>query len=167
MTIEGSDAYYRKLFEHLGMAVIATDADFNIRVWNTAAARIFGAGSKSMKGTPIVSIVPQDRRRAAELMLKRAVREGETIQFEFHHRDAQGVQRELAGTIASVVLESGERRRRVSKLSDVSFIGNRKSRDNRQLSGLRTAAPTLFTETGCAEISSLDWPRRRSSRRAD
>jgi PAS domain S-box-containing protein len=109
MTSEGSDAYYRNLFEHLGMAVIATDADFNIRVWNAAAARVFGAGSTSMKGTPIISIVPQDRRRAAERMLKRAVREGETIQFEFHHRDTQGVQRELAGTIAPVCLLSGER----------------------------------------------------------
>ncbi len=102
-------AYYRQLCEHLGVALIATDLDLNIRIWNSAAARTFGAAARGMVGTPITSIIPQERRRIAEQMLRRAIQTGETIQFEFQHRDAQGKQRELAGTIAPVVSESGER----------------------------------------------------------
>ena len=59
----------------------------------------------------VVLFVPQSRvrRRLAERLLRRAIDTGETLPFEFHHRDAQGEQRELAVTIAPVVTESGER----------------------------------------------------------
>ena len=105
----GTDAYYRRLCEHLGMAVIATDLDLSIVTWNAAAARTFGAAADRMIGTPISCIIPQDRRRAAEQMLQRAIRTGETIQLEFEHRDAHGQRRELAGAIAPVVSDTGER----------------------------------------------------------
>jgi PAS domain S-box-containing protein len=105
----GTNTYYRQLCEHLGIAVIATDADLNIRTWNAAAARMFGAAAERMRGTPITQIMPQERRPMAERMLRRAVETGETIQFEFQHRDSQGEGRELAGTIAPVVSDSGER----------------------------------------------------------
>jgi PAS domain S-box-containing protein len=104
-----SNSHYRQLLEHLGVAVIATDLDLNIRTWNAAAARAFGAGAERMIGAPVLSIIPQDRRQAAERMLHRAVETGETIQFEFQHRDAHGARRELAGTIAPVVSDTGER----------------------------------------------------------
>lgn len=106
---QGDEAFYESLFENLGMAVIATDVDYKIRTWNAAATRVFGAAADRMMGTPIVSIIPQDRRRAASRMLRRTVRTGETIQFEFQHRDAQGTRRELVATIAPVVSGSGER----------------------------------------------------------
>ena len=53
-----------------------------------------------MIGTPITQMIPQNRRKIAERMLRRAIATGETIQFEFTHRDARGERRELAGTIA-------------------------------------------------------------------
>ncbi len=109
MSNMGGDSYYHQLLEHLGVAVIATDREFKIRTWNAAAARAFGAAAERMIGTPIISIIPQERRRAAEHMLRRAVQTGETIQFEFQHRDTRGTRRELAGTIAPVVSETGER----------------------------------------------------------
>lgn len=105
----GAGAYYRQLCEHLGVALIATDLDLNIRVWNSAAARTFGAAAQNMIGTPITSIIPQEHRRMAEQMLRRVIETGETFQFEFPRRDARGDERELAGTIAPVVAESGER----------------------------------------------------------
>jgi len=104
-----TDAYYRQLCEHLGVALIATDLDLNIRVWNAAAARTFGAAAERMIRTPVTQILPQERREMAERTLRRAIETGETIQFEFQHRDAQGERRELAGTIAPVVSESGVR----------------------------------------------------------
>lgn len=106
---QGDEAFYENLLENLGMAVVATDADYKIRTWNAAATRVFGAGADRMMGTPIISIIPQDRRRAASRMLRRTVRTGETIQFEFQHRDAHGTRRELVGTMAPVVSDSGKR----------------------------------------------------------
>lgn len=103
------EAYFRQLVEHLGVAVIATDLDFQIRTWNAAAARTFGAAAERMLGTPVCQVLPQERRPAAERMLRRAVKTGESIQFEFQHRDAQGSRRELAGTIAPVVSALGSR----------------------------------------------------------
>ncbi|MCH7591161.1 MAG: PAS domain S-box protein [Planctomycetes bacterium] len=102
-----SETYYRQLCEHLGVAVIATDLDLNIRTWNAAAARTFGAAADRMIGTPLVQVIPQERRRIAERMLRRAIRTGETIQLEFEHRDARGRRRELAGTISAVVCGTG------------------------------------------------------------
>ncbi|UCC32664.1 MAG: PAS domain S-box protein [Phycisphaerales bacterium] len=126
----GTDAYYRQLCEHLGVALIAVDLDLNIRVWNAAAARTFGAAAERMFGTPVARILPQERREMAERTLRRAIDTGETIQFEFQHRDPQGERRELAGTIAPVVSESGVRTgasvcirditRRISLQSDLS-----------------------------------------------
>ena len=92
-----TDSYFRQLCEHLGVAVIATDLDLNIRTWNASAARTFGAGADRMIGAPVSQIIPVDRRDMAERALRRALETGETIQFEFRHRDATGDQRELAG----------------------------------------------------------------------
>ncbi len=103
------ESYFEQLCQHIGVAVIATDADLNIRTWNAAAARTFGAAADRMIGTPVVQIIPQERRRVAERMLRRAMDTGETIQLEFQHRNTQGDMRELAGTIAPVVSASGER----------------------------------------------------------
>ncbi len=105
----GSDSYYHQLCEHLGVSLIATDLDLNIRIWNAAAARTFGAAADRMIGMPVSQILPQERREVAEQMLRRAIETGETIQLEFEQRDPRGEGRELAGTIAPVVSESGER----------------------------------------------------------
>ena len=102
----GTESYYQQLCEHLGVAVIATDLDLNIRTWNAAAARMFGAGAERMIGTPIASVIPQGDRAAAGQTLRRAIATGQTFQYEFQHRDAEGKRCELAGTIAPIVSES-------------------------------------------------------------
>jgi len=104
-----TEAYYRQLCEHLGMALVAIDGDLTIRAWNAAAARMFGAGADRMIGTSILSTLPQDRREEARRMLSRSIATGETFQLQFQHRDEQGRQRELNGTIAPVVSEGGSR----------------------------------------------------------
>lgn len=105
----GSDTAYRHICEHLGVALIATDRDLNIRTWNAAAARTFGAGAERMIGTPVIQVVPQERRGIAERILHRAVQTGETAHFEFQHRDAQGRRCELIGTVAPIVTDAGAR----------------------------------------------------------
>lgn len=103
----GSETYFRQLAEQMGIALIATDLDLNIQTWNAAAARMFGAGADRMIGTPAASIVPTERRMVAERMLRRAIESGQTYQFAFQHRDIEGNERELAGTIAPIITESG------------------------------------------------------------
>jgi len=105
----GTESYYRRLCESMGVALMATDADLTIRVWNAVAGRMFGAEESSMLGTPVISVVPQASRGHVERLLHDSLETGSTNQFEFEHRDGQGDQRELAGTIAPVVTAGGER----------------------------------------------------------
>jgi PAS domain S-box-containing protein len=105
----GLETYFRTLCETLGVALIATDSELRIRVWNAAATRMFGAAADRMIGTPVESIIPQDSRETALSMLRDAIQFGDASQFDFDHRDVQGVHRELAATIAPVVSETGER----------------------------------------------------------
>ncbi len=91
------------------MALIATDRELNIRTWNTAAGRIFGASAEGVIGAPVMTIIPHDRRAAAERMFQRAVEAGESSEIEFQHRDSKGDSRELSGMVAPVVSHTGQR----------------------------------------------------------
>ncbi len=109
MKIHDGEAYYRELCEQIGVALIATDVSLNIRTWNAAAGRMFGAASDRMLGAPAISIIPQDRRIPAQRMFRQAIESGESSELEFQHRDSHGDARELSGTIAPIVSESGAR----------------------------------------------------------
>lgn len=106
---EVGDAYFRELYEQIGVALVATDLFLNIQTWNAAAARMFGAGADRMIGSSVISVIPQDRRIPAERMFRQAIVSGESSELEFQHRDSHGEARELSGTIAPVVSESGIR----------------------------------------------------------
>jgi len=93
----------------MGVALMATDADLKIRVWNAVAGRMFGAEEALMIGTPIIAMIPQAARTPFERLLNASLRTGSTGQFEFEHRDAQGDRRELAATIAPVLSDGGDR----------------------------------------------------------
>ena len=103
----GSEGYYRHLCEHAGIALIGADPDLNVRTWNLAAARMFEVAADRMIGTPVMGIIPQEGRPAAEGMFRQAMETGRTFEFEFEHRPDQGGRRELAGTIAPVVSTTG------------------------------------------------------------
>jgi PAS domain S-box-containing protein len=106
---EGGEAYFRELCEQIGVALVATDRSLNIQTWNAAAGRMFGAAADRMTGTSVISIIPKDRRIPAERMFREALALGETSELEFQHRDSHGEARELSGTIAPVVSETGDR----------------------------------------------------------
>ncbi|MBI4717649.1 MAG: PAS domain-containing sensor histidine kinase [Planctomycetes bacterium] len=101
------DSYFRRLCEHAGVALIACDRNLRICVWNRAAAVMFGAASDRMLGSPIVAVMPTERRAAAEAMIVAAMDRGETGQLDFADRDAAGSPRELACTIAPILGPSG------------------------------------------------------------
>ncbi len=104
-----SEAYHRELCDQLGVALIATDAELNIILWNAAAGRLFGAASDPMRGTKILSVFPSERRNAAERLLRRAIGLGEGSEFEFDYRDGTGHRREYAAAIAPILSPAGER----------------------------------------------------------
>ncbi len=106
---EPDDAYYRRLCEQMGMALVGIDASLNIRTWNAAAARMFGAAADRMLGAAVMSIIPQDRRIPAERIFRQAVETGEPGELEFQHRDSHGEARELSAAIAPIAATSGER----------------------------------------------------------
>jgi len=103
-----TEIYYRQLCETMGVALLATDEQMKIRVWNAAASRMFGAGESPMLGTPVVSMLPGAVRGKFERLLRDSLESGATNQLEFDHRDEQGARRELAATIAPVLSESGD-----------------------------------------------------------
>lgn len=109
LMVESGEAYFRELCEQIGVALIATDLEGNITTWNAAAGRMFGAAADRMLSAPVISIIPQDRRIPAERMFRRAIESGESNELEFQHRDSLGDARELSGSIAPVVSESGVR----------------------------------------------------------
>lgn len=112
--------YYRLLCEHVGLAIIATDTDARIRMWNTAAGRLLGAKAGPMIGTPIVSVVPQEIRETLGRVVGRAIEHGESSEFEFEYRDTQGKRRELAASVAPIVTESGARLGASACLRDIT-----------------------------------------------
>ena len=99
------EEYFRKLCDQVGFALIATDHELHIRIWNSAAARMFGAASGLMVGSSVLSVIPQDRRVPAEHLFRQAVDRGDSCEFEFQHRDAAGESRELSGSIAPIVID--------------------------------------------------------------
>jgi PAS domain S-box-containing protein len=101
--------FYRQLFEHAGVAFIATDEDFIIRNWNAAASRMFGASPESMIGTPLHSIVPQKQREQALKLFRRAIDHGEISELEFPYHDERGERRDLTVVISPIVPQPGTR----------------------------------------------------------
>ena len=108
---DGTDgeSYYHDVCDQIGVALITTNSQLNIRSWNAAAGRMFGAGGGQMRGAPILSIIPADHRSAADRMLHRALEHGEGSEFEFEHRDTAGQRREFAVAVAPIIAASGQR----------------------------------------------------------
>ena len=76
------------------IAMAATDCRYDVIVWNHAAQKLLGHTAQQMLGQPILSLVPQDRRRVFERLLERTCRTGRTTNFEikFNAPDGQGRQ---------------------------------------------------------------------------
>lgn len=116
----GGDAFYRQLFEHAGVPLIATDRELTIRLWNPATARMFGAGADQMIGTSLVSVIPRKQRDEAERSLRRVIEKGQIEELGFQYRDVHGEQRELMVTISPIVSEGGERIGALAGIRDIT-----------------------------------------------
>ena len=159
---DGGENYYRRICEHAGVALISTDANLNIRVWNAAASRLFGVKADEMLGRSIASIIPEDRRGVTELMLQRTIETGEVNEFEFRRRNDRGVRHELAATVAPIVSESGLRIGLTICLRDISrFVAHQVEQyESRKLAALGQMAGMIahhFNNIVGGVITSIDF----------
>ncbi len=162
MTPTETDAYYRQLCENLGVAVVSTDADLSIRIWNNGATRMFGASADLMRGTPIVSIFPREHREQAMALLEKAFATGEVLPFEFQHRDEHGGCRELIATFAPVISDSGARIGVSAALRDIThrIAMQQELAENRKMAALGTLAGLVahhFNNVFGGVITSVDF----------
>ena len=99
--------FYRKLCERAAVALVATDADFRIVSWNSAAEQLLAKRAQEMLGEPILMAVPQPRRKLLDRLLKRTIRRGETSQFEVRMPDASGHERFLMVVLSAIPSSDG------------------------------------------------------------
>jgi len=79
---------YRVLFDESSVAMIATDADFNIVCWNAAATRLLGPSAGKMISKPLSLVVPETRRHLLDKLLKRTAGRLETSEFDIRIDEA-------------------------------------------------------------------------------
>jgi PAS domain S-box-containing protein len=107
MINQKDENFFRHMCLSAGVALIATDEQFRITFWNSAAGRIFGASAETALGASIFSIVPHERRELALRLIERALQKREISDFEFPHRNPQGQAMYLAVTISPIIDEGG------------------------------------------------------------
>lgn len=117
-----TDAFYRRVFDQAGMAMVAANPEGRIVGWNHAAYRMFGARTEDMIGSDWWDIVPQEQRDEARHAAARSFEHGETTEFSFEMRDHHGVSRRLAAIVTPIDSQTGER---IGTLAVVRDITNR------------------------------------------
>jgi len=100
--------FCRHLLEHAGVAVVATDRELTIRLWNAAAGRLLGASGALVIGTTIQSVFPARVRRDIEQKMRTVLETGEKCDVNFQHPDEHGADRELLSTFSPVRATDGE-----------------------------------------------------------
>ncbi len=103
------DSLYRELCTNVGFALIATDTEFRIRIWNPAAARLFNASSEDMIGKPLLDVVPAAYQSLALRLFHRTLLHAETSEFEIPYENARGEQLFLAVTISPLFDDAAAR----------------------------------------------------------
>jgi len=104
-TITGE--FFEQLCRSAGIAIIATDVDRRIRVWNDAAAAMFGTPAERMLNQPLVNVMPPNRRDLAEQMFNRAIRDHVVSEFEIVHTLQQSAPRHLGVTVSPILSNDG------------------------------------------------------------
>ena len=97
-----SDGFYRQMLHQAAVAVVATDAQFNIVCWNEAAEELLAARGSDMLGKRIDQAVPAPRRKLLMKLVHRTAAQGQTSQFEIRLPDSHGLDRELMVVLSPI-----------------------------------------------------------------
>ncbi len=95
VTSQGPSDFYRQLFEHAAVAMIATDTEYNIVAWNPAAEELLGQKASSMIGHSLYQVVPTDRHRLLRRLLQRTSKRRMTSQLDVQLGNASGQNKDL------------------------------------------------------------------------
>ncbi|MBN1343513.1 MAG: PAS domain S-box protein [Phycisphaerae bacterium] len=99
--------FYEQLCHCAGIAIIATDETMSIRVWNKAAAEMFGVSAEQMLGRPLVDVMPRNRRDLAEQMFRRSLKDHVVSEFEIVHTYRQASPKHLGITVSPIFTGDG------------------------------------------------------------
>lgn len=99
--------FFEGLCRSAGIAIAATDEKMNIRLWNGAAAEMFGVSADRMVGRPLVEVMPANRRDLAEQMFRRALEGHVVSEFEIVHTYRQASPVHLGITVSPIFSRDG------------------------------------------------------------
>jgi PAS domain S-box-containing protein len=99
--------FFEQLCRCAGIAIVATDIDMRICLWNDAAAAMFGVPAERMLNRPLVDVMPKDRQDLARQMFLRAIRDRVVSEFEIVHTYKQPVPLHLGITVSPVLTRDG------------------------------------------------------------
>ena len=101
-----NDGFYRQMLHQAAVAVVATDARFNIVCWNEAAEELLGARGSEMLGKRIDQAVPPARRKLLMKLVHRTAG-GQASQFEIRLPDSHGLDRDLMVVLSPIPAMDG------------------------------------------------------------
>lgn len=131
------NAFYRRVFDQAGMAMVAANSDGRIVGWNHAAVRVFGARVEEMLGVDWCTVIPQEFRDQARRAAAESMQQGETAEFTFVMHDDHRANRHLAAIVTPIASESGAR---IGLLAVIRDISNRAALEKRLAQQSKMAA---------------------------
>ncbi len=93
------DEFFRRLCQHSPAALIATDPQLRVTVWNQAATQLFGRPGEQMFGRPLVEVADAKYRPMLDRLLERTLRDGKVREFEVEHTPPKGAPLTLLAVI--------------------------------------------------------------------
>ncbi|MCK4602246.1 MAG: PAS domain S-box protein [Phycisphaerae bacterium] len=100
--------FYKRLCEHAAVALVATDAEFNIICWNSAAAELLGRSIADMIGKPLAQAVPPERQKLLKRLLRRTVQRGLNSQFDVRLAAPDGKTKNLMIILSPIPAREGK-----------------------------------------------------------
>ena len=94
--------FHRRLCRAAAVAMVATDARFDIVSWNEAAERLLGHTAKEMIGRPLFDIVPANRHALLHRLLIRTTERGAVSEFDLRLPEEAGKARALLVSLSPV-----------------------------------------------------------------
>lgn len=98
--LEGTKAYWERVVQCAGDAIIAADTDRLVTLWNPAAEKLFGYTREQILGRPVALLVPPDRSGEADALKARMMGGEGVVTYETVRLSATGERLDVLLTLA-------------------------------------------------------------------